>query len=62
MPGSIAFSRGVVIDVISILMGMNEGFQADANMCLIVLMTTGIVALIFGGTLRGGGISFEKSK
>jgi hypothetical protein len=43
-------------------MDMNEDFQADANMCLIVLITTGIVALIFGDTLRGGGISFEKSK
>ena len=52
----------VVIDVISILLGINEDFQADADMWLIVLMTIGIVALILGSTLHRGGISLEKSK
>ena len=51
----------VVIDVISILLGMNEDFQADAEMWLLVLMTIGIVALILGSTLHRGGISLEKS-
>jgi hypothetical protein len=51
----------VVIDVISILLGINEDFQADAEMWLIVLMTIGIVALILGSTLHRGGISLEKS-
>jgi hypothetical protein len=52
----------VVIDVISILLGVNEDFQADADMWLIVLMTIGIVALVLGSTLHRGGISLEKSK
>jgi hypothetical protein len=62
MPASIAFSRAVVIYVISILLGMNEDFQLDGYMWFIVLITTGIVAMIYGGTLRGCGISLEKSK
>ncbi len=51
----------VVIDVVSILLGMNEDFQADADMWLIVLMTIGIVALILGSTLHRGGISLSRS-
>lgn len=51
----------IVIDVISILLGMNEDFQADAEMWLLVLMTIGIVALILGSTMHRGGISLEKS-
>lgn len=51
----------VVIDVISILLGMNEDFQADADMWLLVLMTIGLVALILGSTLHRGGISLKKT-
>ncbi len=51
----------LVIDAISILLGVNEDFQADAEMWLLVLMTIGIVALILGSTLHRGGISLEKS-
>lgn len=51
----------VVIDVISILLGINDDFQADADMWLTVLMTIGIVALILGSTMHRGGISLEKS-
>jgi putative copper export protein len=51
----------VVIDVISILLGVNEDFQADADMWLIVLMTLGIVALILGSTMHRGGVKLEKS-
>ena len=51
----------VVIDVISILLGINDDFQADADMWLLVLMTIGIIALILGSTMHRGGISLEKS-
>jgi len=51
----------VVIDVISILLGINDDFQADADMWLLVLMTLGIVALILCSTMHRGGISLEKS-
>ena len=51
----------LVIDAISVLLGTNEDFQADAEMWLLVLMTIGIVALILGSTLHRGGISLEKS-
>jgi hypothetical protein len=50
----------IVIDVISILLGINDDFQADADMWLLVLMTIGIVALILGSTMHRGGISLEK--
>ena len=61
-PNYFRMSLLVVIDVISILLGVNEDFQADADMWLIVLMTIGIVALVLGSTLHRGGISLEKSK
>ncbi|NQW20370.1 MAG: hypothetical protein HQ477_06560 [Chloroflexi bacterium] len=51
----------VVINVISISLGMNENFQADADMWLLVLMTIGLVALILGSTLHRGGIRLSKS-
>jgi putative copper export protein len=51
----------VVIDVISIMLGINEDFQADADMWLLVLMTLGIVALILGSTMHRGGVRLEKS-
>lgn len=51
----------LVIDAISVLLGVNEDFQEDANTWLLVLMTIGVVALILGVTLHRGGISLEKS-
>jgi len=51
----------LVIDAISVLLGVNEDFQADAEMWLLVLMTIGIVALILGSTLHRGGISLTRS-
>ncbi|MDA1279431.1 MAG: hypothetical protein O3B95_05240 [Chloroflexi bacterium] len=51
----------LAIDVISILLGINDDFQADAETWLIVLMTLGVVAVIIGGTLHRGPIKIEAS-
>ena len=51
----------LAIDVVSILLGINDDFQADADMWLIVLMTMGVIALIIGSTLHRGPVDIEKS-
>jgi hypothetical protein len=51
----------LVIDAISVLLGVNEDFQEDANTWLMVLMTLGMIALVLGSTLHRGGVSLEKN-
>lgn len=51
----------LVIDVISIGLGVSEDMRADHEMWLIVLMTLGIVALILAATLHRGGLKIESN-
>ncbi len=55
----IKISLLVVIDVISILLGISDAFQADAETWLTVLMVIGIIAVVIGGTLHRGSLKIE---